>query len=624
MILAAPGSGKTLTLTLRIAYLLNNNTNPKNICAVTFTKKAGDELKKRLESILPIHFDIKKLTIGTFHHCALKILRANASKVGLSFDFEIVTGRRQRNVIEEVLIEYLKYNSFEDLVLDDAKLLTDEEIQCIMEDIGSEDVRNYSGTLPVGSIKYVNSVICSAKINKDFLRSLNSKFFQVFDKYNSKLRSIKAIDLPDILFMAIGMFEKYPKVLENYQRRFKYLIVDEFQDTNSTQFEFIRLLGQNSNVTVCGDDDQAIYGWRGATVNIFEDFKQAFKSSNTIILNQNYRSTQNIVKICQSLIEKNPHRESKNVFSSGELGIIPQVFISENPKQEANLVCKTIKTLIKEGWDYKDMAILYRLHLVSTEFIIEMEKNSIPIKTKSKTIHFDKKELGLISYLRVIFNQNDNEAFMNIFNWPKRNLGDAAKTRLKYTASCKNLSLYSTLEFISSNFKGKNSKEFKELYDLLNHYIYLIPTLNPNDLIAKLSSKLNLGQQFQLLELSEKFTGLGKETLNEFLQSINVCQIPNNVTLCSIHQAKGMEWDIVFVVRVNEGILPAGDDVNEERRLAYVAGTRAKKRLFLTASMNGNKGENMLPSRFLDEFFDEDFKEKNRGMETPSKEVKFS
>lgn len=625
MILAAPGSGKTLTLTLRIAYLLNNNTSPKNICAVTFTKKAGDELKKRLASILPVHFDINEITIGTFHHCALNILRANAKKAGLSYDFEIISGRRQRNVVEEVLIQYLQNNKFEDLVLPDVKLLTDEQILSIMEDLDSEDMKNSSVTLPAGSIKYVNSVICSAKINKNILKSLNRKFFQVFDTYNSKLRSMKVIDLPDILFMTLGMFEKHPEILGNYQRRYKYLIVDEFQDTNSTQFEFIKLIGQNSNITVCGDDDQAIYGWRGATFDIFEDFKRAFKSSNTIILNQNYRSTQNIVKICQSLIEKNPRRESKNVFSSGELGITPQVFISENPRQEASLVCKTIKSLIKEGWNYKDIAILYRLHRVSAEFIMEMEKNSIPIKTKSKALHFDKNELGLISYLRVIFNQNDSEAFMNIFNWPKRGLGDAAKTRLKYTASCKNLSLYSTLEYISGNFKGKSSNGFKQLYDLLNHYIFLSPTLSPHDLISKLASTLNLGQPFQLLECSEKFSGLGKEMLNDFLQSINICQVPNNITLSSIHQAKGMEWEIVFVVRINEGILPAGDDIDEERRLAYVAGTRAKKLLFLTASMSGSKGENMLPSRFLDEFFDENLKTKVQGrMETPSKEIKIS
>ncbi|OMJ80540.1 hypothetical protein SteCoe_19182 [Stentor coeruleus] len=625
MILASPGSGKTLTLTLRIAYLLNNNTNPKSICAVTFTKKAGDELKKRLGSILPVHFDINELTIGTFHHCALNILRANANKAGLSYDFEIISGKRQRNVVEEVLTQYLKDNSFEDLVLPNIKPLTDEQLQSIMEDIGSDDMRNSSVSLPSGSIKYVNSIICSAKINKTFLKSLNRKFFQVFDAYNNKLRSMKAIDLPDILFMTIGMFEKYPEILENYQRRYKYLIVDEFQDTNSIQFDFIRLLGQNSSVTVCGDDDQAIYGWRGATLDIFEDFKKAFKSSNTIILNQNYRSTQNIVKICQSLIEKNPRRESKNVFSSGELGITPQVFISENPKKEASLVCKTIKTLVKEGWNYKDIAILYRLHRVSNEFIMEMEKNSIPVKSKSKSLNFDKKELGLISYLRVISNQNDDEAFMDIFNWPKRSLGDAAKTRLKYTASCKSLSLYSALEYISANFNGKNNKGFKELYNILNHYTFLALSLNPHDLIVKLSSTLNLGQQFQLLELSEKFSGLGKETLNEFLQSINICQMPNNVTLSSIHQAKGMEWEIVFVVRINEGILPAGDDIDEERRLAYVAGTRAKKLLFLTASMCGSKGENMLPSRFLDEFFDENLKTKTQGkMETPSKEIKIS
>lgn len=621
VIVAAPGSGKTLTLTLRIAYLLNSNIDPKHIFAVTFTRKAASEMKRRLCSIIPPHIDIDELTLGTFHHCALNILRANAGKAGITWDFKVMSGKKQKKVLEEVLNEFLKDNKFEDLVHNNLKPLSEEQLQVIVEDIEGDN-RKSSLKLPQGGLSYVYNLICSAKINRNTLKSLNRKFFWVFDAYNKKLRENKAIDLPDILFMTTNMLAKCPEVLKAYQSRYKYIIVDEFQDTNSIQLEFIQLLGTNSFVTVCGDDDQAIYGWRGASNEVFQDFRSIFPSAYTVILNQNYRSTQNIVLTAMNLITKNKSRDPKEIFSNGELGTKPEVIVTESPRQEACIIYKMIQGYIKQGLMYKDIAILYRLHRASNEIISELHKQNIPIRTKSKQVVLDKNEIGVISYLRVICSHDDEEAFMNVFNWPKRGLGDSSKLRLKNTSSFKNMTLFQSLDHLAHNYTGKNSKGFIELYNTLHYFEDNVHKMTPRDVILKILSIFNIKYLNQLIKLSEKFEGVGKETLNSFLQSLDYCQDPNVVCLSSIHQAKGQEWNIVFLIRVNEGVLPAGDDIQEERRLAYVAATRAKKILVLTCTMSGNKGECTVPSRFIDEFFEPDPKTKNSQTESKEKRIK--
>ena len=436
--------------------------------------------------------------------------------------------------------------------------------------------------------------------------------------YNLKLREKNFIDLPDIIFITRNLLSNCQEVLNTYQHRYKYIIVDEFQDTNHIQLELIDMLGRNSYVTVCGDDDQAIYGWRGATNDIFKEFRALFPNSGTEMLNQNYRSTQQIVEISQNLIKKNKLRDPKDIFSNNEQGNIPEIIITETVRQEAVIVSKMIKCFINQGYAFRDIAILYRLHKIAKDIIPELSNQGIPLRTKNKPIFLDKNESNLISYLRVISNPKDEGAFMNILNWPKRGLGDSSKLRLKNTASMKNLSLVEALEYLSRNFTGAGNKGFTELFYILKYFKENISLLTPREIILKLMSKCKIEKEPQILIVSERFNNPGKESLDLFLESVDCCQDPNVITLSSIHQAKGQEWSIIFLVRVNEGVLPAGDDIEEERRLAYVAATRAKKILIVTCSMSGSKGEPIVPSRFVDELFDENLKTKKFEINLPS------
>ena len=622
-ILAAPGSGKTLTLILRIAFLLNKNIDPKSIFAVTFTKKAASEMKKRLSTMIPHHINVDDITLGTFHHCALNILRANARRAGLNWDFSIVSGKKQKKILEEVLIEFLKTNKFEDIVDKNIKPLTEEQLQGIIEDLESEDYRSSAGRLPPGSLSYVFSIICSAKINRSCLKSLSRKLFQVFDAYTLKLREQNQIDLPDILFLTTNLLQTHSDLLQTYQSRYRYLIVDEFQDTNHIQLEFISLIGSTSFVTVCGDDDQAIYGWRGATSEVFTEFRRLFPGSSTVVLSQNYRSSQNIVKYSQCLISHNKARDAKSVFAVSDAGPLPQIVITESPRQEAAAVTKAIKSYVREGYQYRDIAVLYRLHRVAHDFVAEMEKQAVPVRTKNKPLLLDKVDTGIIAYLRVVANAKDEEALMMVFNWPKRGLGDSARLRLRNTASLKSIGLWQAVEYLALHYKGPNNKGFTDLYCILKYFGENLHRLSPAEIVLKLMAKFSIEKPPAVLQIAENFVGHGGESLNLLLESVNCSQDPNVVTLSSIHQAKGQEWPIVFIVRVNEGVLPAGNEIEEERRLAYVAVTRAKKVLVVSCAMSGNKGETAMPSRFVDELFDENLKTRGgNGSEVNGKQLK--
>lgn len=617
IILAGPGSGKTLTLTLRIAFLLNSGIPAKQILISTFTRKAANEMRKRLNNILPAHLDSESLTLGTFHHCALNLLRANANKAGLPFDFRILSTSKQKKVLNEVLQNYLQANDFSKLVIKGVKPLSEEQLAGMLEDVESEENGN---KLPVGCLNYVYSVVCKAKIDRKCLKLLNRPFFGVFEEYNRKLRDLKGIDMSDILFLLVNVLEKYPDVLNSYQNRFKYVIVDEFQDTNSIQLEFLKLIGKSSCVTVCGDDDQAIYAWRGATNEVFNEFRSFFPNCKTVILDQNFRSSGEIVEKCGKLIMNNLNREVKNIQTENPVGCAVEVIIAENTRKEMMYIRNFIS---KSGGEFKEMAVLYRLNRVGNEFLNDFSQNGIPVKSRKKQVNLEKAEINLVSYLKVILNPSDDQSFLAIFNWPKRSLGDSSKIRLKNTASCRNFSLYQSLEHIVKQNSGKNQKGFLDLYTILSFCIQNLSTLNGFQIIQKLITRYDLPPCHTLLQLSESFKSSGPESLNEFIDSISLSEDPNSITLSSIHQSKGQEWETVFIVRLNEGVIPCTEDIEEERRLVYVAATRAKSKLILTCSMTSQNGENIVPSRFIDEFF-ADIGKKNSFVLTPSKELKIT
>ena len=616
IILAGPGSGKTMTLTFRVAYMLNCGVEPKSILISTFTKKSANEMKRRLSSIIPAHFDLDSIQIGTFHSCALSFLRANANRVKLSYDFKIASAKKQQKIMKEVLEDYLKTGTFDELVIKRIKPLSDDQVNAIMEEFLIEDE---SSGLPAGCLKYVFRVMCLVKLDRKCLKVLNRPFLKVFEAYNKRMREEKIIDMCDILFLTVEMLENNKDVREALQNKYKFIIVDEFQDTNSIQFELLSLIGKKAAVTVCGDDDQAIYGWRGATHEVFEEFKKSFAGCEMVILNENFRSTGEIVKKSAMLIGNNLNREFKDLITNNPNGPTVEVIIAESPRKECSYIASLIQSLLSPTTQYKDISILYRLNRVGSEISSYLKSQNLPLRSSQEAI-LDKSERNLLSYLKLILDPNDNLSFQSVQNWPKRGLGDSSRLRIRNTASYYNLSYYRSLEFIVKQGKGKFQKAYNDLYLILSFLIKNSESFSPFEILHKIVTRYSLAVPENLMKAAEKFQNKGKATIAEFLDSVLADEDQNAITCSSIHQAKGQEWQVVVLARLNEGTLPVGDDLEEERRLAYVAATRARSRLVLSCCMSNSKGESIVPSRFLDEFFCES-QEKRPGV-TPTKELK--
>jgi DNA helicase II / ATP-dependent DNA helicase PcrA len=606
MIIAGPGSGKTLTLTLRIAYMLSKNAKPSQIFAVTFTKKAANDMKKRLVSMLPQNFLLKSMALGTFHSVCLKILRENSKIAGIHWNFKIVSGKQQLNILEEAINAYISCNSLENLIKSQIKCLSKEDLKGIMNDPDESIVFNINNK----DFLYINQVISSAKIDTKCYQSLSSEFLELLNLYKSILAKYKLIDLPDILFLTLELLKTHSGILEKYQKRYKYILIDEFQDTSPMQMELILMISKNSYITICGDEDQSIYSWRGAKNNIFNEFLSLFPDSKSITLTENYRSSPCIVRLSQNLIKNNKQRQFKNIKGMNEEGPLPEVIVADSINKEAVCIAKTICFYIQKGFKYSQIAVLYRLHSVSLDIIPQMHEFGIPFKPSTKTPSLSSNEKGLLAYIKLIINQNDEEAFNTVFNWPKRKLGEVAKKRIDYISSYKAISQFEALSYLISTSKSV-PKGFSELYTTVKSLIELSSRLNPFELVSKIASKFSVDDCDRLLALSKPYSFPGLESYLRLLQHFDYGAPSDCVSFMTVHQSKGQEWDLVIVPRLNEGFFPAGDNIDEERRLAYVAATRAKKILVFTCTMAGAKGEVYAPSRFLDEFYDEDFKTKN-------------
>ena len=332
-----------------------------------------------------------------------------------------------------------------------------------------------------------------------------------------------------------------------------------------------------------------------------------FPDCDTVILNQNYRSTQSIVAASQNLISNNKFRTTKDIFANNEIGTMPEIIIAENSKKEAEIVARLIEFYADKGFKYENIAVLYRLNKIYSEIFSEMEKRFIPVKTRKKVVYLNENETRIVSFLKLIINTSDDEAFMTIFNWPKRKLAEGAKKRIQYISSYKNLSLFESLKFLVTS-TSKCLKGFSDLFNAIQSFRLDSQSLGLFELVTKMVLDFRVNNAQNLLALSEVFLSSGNQCIQDFLQSIDCGEDADSITLTTIHQAKGREWDIVIVARVNEGFLPSGKDVEEERRLAYVAATRARKILIITCAMNGSQGEYFAPSRFIEELFDKNLK----------------
>lgn len=600
LVLAGAGSGKTRVLTMKVAYLVNEcGINPYNVLAITFTNKAAKEMKERIFKMLgPIARDIQ---ISTFHSLGLLFIKENYEKLGYEKNFTILDSDDVLTIIKKIL---------KDMNLD-PKTYNPRAIRNKISSAKNElmDSKHYS--------RFANS---------DYDRIILS----VFEKYEDKLKKNNSLDFDDLLFLPIKLFKKNPDVLKFYQDRFEYILVDEYQDTNEAQYQFIKLLAKkNRNICVVGDLDQSIYGFRGANFRNILNFEKDYPDAYVVPLEENYRSTGNILNVANDIIKNNKQRKEKKLWTHNEEGTKIRYHRAFDEKDEAYFVMKEIESLRDNGTDLKDIAVLYRTNAQSRNMEDALLKENIPYKVVGSFYFYNRKEIkDLISYLKLIYNSNDDVSLMRVINVPKRQIGPKTIESLSERALECGVSLYEAIssgkELLFKNLIEEIKVESENLS--LTELVDLI--LDKTGMRKELVDAKSLEADIRLENL-EEFKSITKNfeenngviSLEEFLEEISLVadmeEHKSNddvVTLMTIHSAKGLEFDHVFLIGMEEGLFPhsncldSEDDIEEERRLCYVAVTRAKKTLTLVNAkrrmLYGNTNVNM-PSRFISEISDE-------------------
>ena len=591
-IIAGAGSGKTRVLTYRIAYLLSERSfRPFEVLAITFTNKVAKEMKERTQNLLP-EFDLKDLKISTFHSFCNYFLRREINALGFPKAFTIFDEDDKTRLVKEVCKE-----------------------RGIPK--GADIIKE--------SINYISNKKCDGKLPNDieFTKDDHEKeMLEIFMGYEKKKNAQYSLDFDDLLIYTVLILKEFPEIKEKYNRRFKEVLVDEFQDTNALQFKLLTLLcGENTGIFVVGDPDQTIYTWRGAKQKLILDFNNYFVGAKTIILNENYRSTQNILNHSNELIAVNEERIKKDLFTNGEKGKEVQVLSFYNSEIEAREVIKRIKNLHeKSGVNYNQCAILYRSGYLSRLFEKELVKEKIPYRVYSGVKFYERKEIkDALAYFNLMINPLDNVSFDRIINVPRRKIGEKTLDLIKEEAKEHNLSYFNYVSEINSHITriGTSTllkleemlKEFdkckdrlKEGYEMysevlqdflqdIGYYDYLAEDEESgDDRIENVKSLID--------DIRSYLKNNPESTFDEYLQNVTLftsqdeldSEVPQ-VNLMTVHTAKGLEFDYVFIVGFMEGVFPNarslldGDSkkqLEEERRLAYVAFTRAKKELLIT------------------------------------------
>ena len=620
LILAGAGSGKTRVITYRISYLINEcGVNPAEILAITFTNKAAREMLERTDSLVPNRS--KGLWINTFHACCGKILRVFADLVGYTKSFIVYDDSEQKTIIKDALKEL------------------------------NLDPKQYP-------VPLIRAIISNAKDNMllpgDFEKQIipgdanQKRIAEVYKIYQRKLIQNNAMDFDDMILNTIILFKEFPHVLEQYQNRFKYIMVDEYQDTNKSQFEFVNLLASKyENLCVVGDDDQSIYSFRGADVSNILNFEKNYPNAKVIKLEENYRSTQTILDAANAVIKNNKYRKSKALWTSTKGGKKIKTFLASDQNEEAYFVSKTISDMVSTGnWEYKDFTILYRINALSQSLESNLRRRNIPYRVYGGLKFFDRKEIkDLISYLRLASNESDDLALKRIINEPARGIGKTTIERIEFTAQQQGISMYEVCaradEFTSDLGKAQSKlMSFANLIDDMRECTSgatvseIVQFVVDNSGLVQAYKDENTDEAESRLQNLKEFVSVAKEFENDqleleegdasfdsFLQNIALssdmdenADSDNCVSLMTMHNAKGLEFPVVFIVGAEDGIFPSAksfsenNGIEEERRLCYVAITRAKKELYLT-----HTGSRMLygqttcsvPSRFIKEIPDE-------------------
>lgn len=622
MIVAGAGSGKTKVLTYKVSYLLKNGFKPESILALTFTNKSANEMKSRIVDL--VGKKAEAIWMGTFHSIFARILRAEAKFIDYKSNFSIYDTEDSYSLVSNIMMNF----------------------NIEIEGLTVNSVRH--------RISYMkNHMIMPTEYRKKFAKGLKEeKIADIYEEYQKRLVANNAMDFEDLLLKPIQLFNSNKKILQKYTNRFKYILVDEFQDTNKAQYELMKLLVvKTCKISVVGDDAQSIYSWRGANLGNMLDFKKDFKKHKVFKLEQNYRSTKTILTAADSVIKNNKNQVRKTLWTENNDGEQLTLIRCADEKDEAFQLAKYIKKEIsKKKLSYKDFAILYRTNAQSRAFEDIFYKEKIPYVIIGGVEFYRRKEVkDVIAYLRVIANQNDEESLLRIMNFPQRGIGNTTVTRMIAFARKHDLTLFQTMNrvFEVIDIKERIQKNVKGFRVLLEKYIKLKDTLSVGELSLALIDELGLVKMFksentpesrtrleninQLMAAVSEYSKENKDVkLDQFLEEVSLVSdvdmkddSKNVVTLLTVHSSKGLEFPIVFVSGLEEEIFPLANrfsedsTVEEERRLFYVAVTRAQDKVYLSHARSRYRfGEVAYQSRsrFIDEISSSTLQEINGGI----------
>ncbi len=616
LIIAGAGAGKTKTLTSKIAYIIDEHlATPYNILAITFTNKAAKEMRDRL--YLLIGDEARKLQVSTFHSFGLKLLRENYELLGYDRNFVIMDSDDSLTVVKKI-IKDLDY---------DPKVYNPKAIR--------------------NKISSCKNELISAKAYERYAVSDYEQVIQkVYEKYEKKLQQNNSVDFDDLLILPIKLFREHQDVLEKYQNLYQYVLIDEYQDTNQAQYILTKMISEkNRRITCVGDDSQSIYSFRGANYKNILNFENDYRDAKTILLEQNYRSTGNILDAANQVIKNNRDRKDKNLWTNKGPGEKIKYYRAYNERDEAQYVIRKIKELVNRNVEYKDIAVLYRTNAQSRVVEEEMLKENLPYRVIGSFYFYSRKEIkDLIAYLRLIHNSKDNISLLRVINTPKRGIGLKTIENLTTKADTEGISIYDAIESGKELEFKKTIEKLKSVAEDLTLTELIDKVLDASGMKKELESEQTLEAEVRLENL-EEFKSITKAfeekegliSLEDFLLEISLVSDveeykddPNRISLMTVHSVKGLEFDHVFVIGMEEGLFPHMNSLmenvalEEERRLCYVAITRARDDLHLVnarrRTLFGKEQVNPV-SRFISEI-NPDLLETNVKDEIPKKEEK--
>ena len=612
LVFAGAGSGKTRVLTYKIAHLIEDvGLPPENILAVTFTNKAADEMKKRVNKLISL--DLSGLNIGTFHSISAAILRRNIHHLGYDNNFTIYDQSDALAVVKNVI--------------------TDMNL----------DIKRFEPKYFYYMISNSkNKLISHQDIDKLSNTYMDEMLPDIFKEYQIRLKESNAVDFDDLLILPLELFKVKPSILDYYQNKFKYVLVDEYQDTNKPQFHFIyNIAKKHQDICVVGDDDQSIYGWRGADISNILDFNKSFKNPYIVKLEQNYRSTKHVLNVANSLIKNNINRSEKSLWTDNESGEKVSYENVFNEKMEAQYILNVIQKKCKSDYSLNDVVVLYRTNYQSRLIEDSLRRKSIPYHIVGGVKFYDRKEIkDVLAYLRFINNYKDDIAFLRIINFPARGLGKTSINKILRMKLEDDGDILEVLDAIKSGDLGKKQVEsIKSFLKLIKNLESLSQEKNAYEVAASLIEQIELEEHYSIQgtpEAADRWQNV-QELLNSvqdycensengsltsFLEEVSLLTDIDRwnsndecVTLMTVHSAKGLEFPIVIIAGMEEGLFPHSNSINEaegieeERRLFYVAITRAMEQLFLFSTDSrmrfGGGYTPSIRSRFIDEIPEE-------------------